>query len=85
MSKKTYIRIGRNSVPISMVFLNALSVMKFGEKYGPKTKKQVNELIRDLMVDEVRINTQVVYQVILLEVLPKTRKALILSDDDWFE
>lgn len=78
--KKINIRIGNNSVPVSMVFLNALSVMKFGEKYSPKTKRQVNELIRSLMTDEVRINTQTVYQAILLEVLPKTKKALVLLD-----
>lgn len=79
--QKINIRIGNNSVPVSMVFLNALSVMKFGAKYGPKTKKQVNELIRGLMADEVHLNTQTVYQKILLEVLPKTKRELVLSND----
>ena len=81
MIQKNHIRIGNNSVPVNRVFLDALSVVKFGVRYGPKTKKQVNQVIRDLMADEVRINTQAVYNAILLEVLPKTKKALILSDD----
>lgn len=80
MNKKINIRIGNNSVPINIVFLHALSVVKYGVKYGPETKKQINEIIRDLMVDEVRINTQAVYQAILLEVLPKTKKEIILKD-----
>lgn len=81
MIEKIHIRIGNNSIPINRLFLDALSVMKYGVKYGPKTKRQTNELIRGLMADEVRINTQTVHQAILLEVLPKTKKALILSDE----
>lgn len=82
MNKKINIRIGKNSVPVNIVFLHALSVVKFGVKYGPKTKKQINEIVRDLMADEVRINTQAVYQAILLEVLPKTKKEIILKDHE---
>lgn len=77
MSKKINIRVGNNSVPVSLVFLDALSVMKFGAKYGAETKKQTNELIRELMKGKARINTNTVYEAILLEILPKTKRLII--------
>ena len=81
MKNKINIRVGKNSIPVSNVFLNALSVMKFGIKYGAETKKQIAALIREMMSEESRINTYAVHQKILLEVLPKTKRDIVLSEE----
>lgn len=81
VKNKVNIRIGNNSVPISMIFLDVLSAVKIGVKYGPNTKKPIAALIREMMDGEEKINTQVVHQKILLCVLPKTKRDIVLSVD----
>lgn len=79
MIKKVSIKVGGNySVPVEKRFLDVLALMRFGKLYeDEEVKVKTRALIRDLVGNVTKIHPRDINYIILKEVLPKSKAALL--------
>lgn len=76
--EKVSIKLRGNAVHIDKRFLDALALMRFGEKYeGDEVKSQTNTLLRDLVGPGEKAHPQDVHFIILKNLLPKNKASLL--------
>ena len=75
---KVYVKIRRRSIPLDKRFLEALSLVFFDTLYDD-SKQKTNALLRELIGPGEKIHPQDAHYIILKNLIPKNKAALLLT------